>query len=148
MAVPASNNVTRRVAATPLCSAASPLPSCSALPAAPSSPLSPATAEALHAAARAKDSCLKAQAELSTALEVLDQLVAEGQLAVSGLPVVLGFQIYRQEGRLSWQYPEAIQLLEGTLKKRKQLAEQLGEAHSQRGEPYWTIKASKQEGQP
>ena len=148
MAVPASNNVTRRVAATPLCSAASPLPSCSALPAAASSPLSRATVEALHAAARAKDSCLKAQAELSTALEVLDQLVAEGQLAVSGLPVVLGFQIYRQEGRLSWQYPEAIQLLEGTLKKRKQLAEQLGEAHSQRGEPYWTIKASKQEGQP
>ena len=148
MAVPASNNVTRRVAATPLCSAASPLPSCSALPAAPSSPLSPATAEALHAAARAKDSCLKAQADLSTALAVLDQLVAEGQLAVSGLPVVLGFQIYRQEGRLSWQYPEAIQLLEGNWKKRKQLAEQLGEAHSQRGEPYWTIKASKQEGQP
>ena len=148
MAVPASNNVTRRVAATPLCSAASPLPSCSALPAAPSSPLSPATAEALHAAARAKASCLKAQADLSTALEVLDQLVAYGQLAVSGLPVVLGFQIYRQEGRISWQYPEAIQLLEGNLKKRKQLAEQLGEAHSQRGEPYWTIKASKQEGQP
>ncbi len=148
MAVPASNNVTRRVAATPLCSAASPLPSCSALPAAPSSPLSPATAEALHAAARAKASCLKAQADLSTALAVLDQLVAEGQLAVSGLPVVLGFQIYRQDGRISWQYPEAIQLLEGNLKKRKQLAEQLGEAHSQRGEPYWTIKASKQEGQP
>jgi hypothetical protein len=148
MAVPASNNVTRRVAATPLCSAASPLPSCSALPAAASSPLSPATVEALHAAARAKASCLKAQAELSSALAVLDQLVAEGQLAVTGLPVVLGFQVYRQEGRLSWQYPEAIQLLEGTLKKRKQLAEQLGEAHSQRGEPYWTIKASKQEGQP
>ena len=148
MAVPASNNVTKRVAATPLCSAASPLPSCSALPAAPSSPLSPATAEALHAAARAKACCLKAQAELSTALAVLDQLVAEGQLQVSGLPVVLGFQIYRQEGRLSWQYPEAIQLLEGNLKKRKQLAEQLGEAHSQRGEPYWTIKASKQEGKP
>ena len=148
MAVPASNNVTRRVAATPLCSAASPLPSCSALPAAPSSPLSPATAEALHAAARAKASCLKAQAELGTALAVLDQLVAAGQLTVSGLPVVLGFQIYRQEGRLSWQYPEAIQLLEGNLKKRKQLAEQLGEAHSQRGEPYWTIKASKQEDQP
>ena len=148
MAVPASNNVTRRVAATPLCSAASPLPSCSALPAAPSSPLSPATAEALHAAARAKASSLKAQAELSTALAVLDELVTAGQLAVGGLPVVLGFQIYRQEGRISWQYPEAIQLLEGNLKKRKQLAEQLGEAHSQRGEPYWTIKASKQEGQP
>jgi hypothetical protein len=148
MAVPASNNVTRRVAATPLCSAASPLPSCSALPAAASSPLLPATVEALHAAARAKASCLRAQAELSAALAVLDQLVAAGQLAVSGLPVVLGFQVYRQEGRLSWQYPEAIQLLEGNLKKRKQLAEQLGDAHSQRGEPYWTIKASKQEGQP
>ena len=148
MAVPASNNETMRAAATPLCSAASPLPTCSALPAAASSPLSPATAEALHAAACAKASCLTAQAELSCALAVLDQLVAEGQLAVTGLPVVLGFQIYRQDGRLSWQYPEAIQLLEGTLKKRKQLAEQLGEAHSQRGEPYWTIKASKQEGQP
>jgi len=148
MAVPASNNVTRRVAATPLCSSASPLPSCSALPAAASSPLSPATVEALQAAARAKASCLKAQAELSSALAVLDQLVAEGQLAVTGLPVVLGFQVYRQEGRHSWQYPEAIQLLEGNLKKRKQLAEQLGEAQSQRGEPYWTIKSSKQEGQP
>jgi len=148
MAVPASNNVTRRVAATPLCSAASPLPSCSALPAAASSPLSTVTAEALHAAARAKASCLKAQAELSSALAVLDELVAAGQLAVSGLPVVLGFQVYRQEGRLSWQYPEAIQLLEGNLKKRKQLAEQLGEAESHRGEPYWTIKASKQEDQP
>ena len=95
MAVPASNNVTRRVAATPFCSAASPLPSCSALPAAASSPLSPATVEALQAAARAKASCLKAQAELSSALAVLDQLVAEGQLAVTGLPVVLGFQVYR-----------------------------------------------------
>ena len=148
MAVPASNNETKRAIATPLCSAASPLPTCSALPAAASSPLSPATAEALRAAACAKASCLTAQGELSCALAVLDQLVAEGQLAVTGLPVVLGFQIYRQDGRLSWQYPEAIQLLEGTLKKRKQLAEQLGEAHSQRGEPYWTIKASKQEGQP
>jgi hypothetical protein len=147
MAVPASNNVTRRVAATPLCSAASPLPSCSALPAAASSPLSPGTAEALHAAARAKASCLKAQAELAAALAELDQLVSSGQLPVSGLPVVQGFLIYRQEGRRSWQYPEAIQLLEGKVKKRKQLAEQLGEAHSQRGEPYWTIKASKQEGQ-
>ena len=148
MAVPASNNETKRASVTPLCSAASPLPTCSALPAAASSPLSPVTAEALHAAACAKASCLTAQAELSCALAVLDQLVAEGQLAVTGLPVVLGFQIYRQDGRLSWQYPEAIQLLEANLKKRKQLAEQLGEAHSQRGEPYWTIKASKQEGQP
>jgi len=148
MAVPASNNVTRRDTATPLCSAASPLPTCSASPAAPSFSLSAATAEALHAAAKAKASCLKPQAELGSALAVLDQLVASGQLPVSGFPVVLGFQVYRQEGRISWQYPEAIQLLEGNLKKRKQLAEQLGEAHSQRGEPYWTIKACKQEGQP
>jgi hypothetical protein len=148
MAVPASNNVTRRDGATPLCSAASPLPTCSALPAAPSLSLSAATAEALHTVASAKASCLKAQAELAAALADLDQLVSSGQLPVSGLPLVQGFLIYRQEGRLSWQYPEAIQLLEGNLKKRKQLAEQLGEAQSQRGEPYWTIKASKQEGQP
>lgn len=97
-------------------------------------------AEALHAAAEAKAVLDDARRRLEQATAVLDELVATGLLPEKGLPVVSGYALYRQEGRASWTYPPAIQELEAQLRKRKQLAEQLGEASQKRGSPFWTIK--------
>jgi hypothetical protein len=104
--------------------------------------LSQEVADALYAAAEAKEALLAAQAQLGRATEALDRLVETGRLPETGLPAVSGYLIYRQEGRLSWQYPHSIKELETALKKRKQLAEQLGEASQKRGQPFWTIKAA------
>lgn len=104
--------------------------------------LSQEVADALYAAAEAKEALIAAQDNLSRATELLDQLVEAGVLPEKGLPTVSGFVIYRQEGRISWSYPQSIKELEANLKKRKQLAEQLGEATQKRGSAFWTIKAS------
>ena len=123
-------------------------PSCSPAPA-DSSPaseppqpfsLSQEAAEALHAAAEAKAVLEHAKAQLAQATTALDALVEAGLLPEKGLPVVSGYTLYRQEGRPSWTYPAAIKVLEEQLRKRKQLAEQLGEATQKRGDPFWTIK--------
>lgn len=116
--------------AVPLCVVASPAPFL----------LSEQLADALYAAAEAKEALLAAQDNLSRATAVLDKLVEDGELPERNLPLVSGFVIYRQEGRLSWTYPPAIKELEAALKKRKQLAEQLGDASHKRGNPFWTIK--------
>jgi len=102
-------------------------------------------ADALYAAAEAKEDLITAQERLSRATEGLDLLVAAGLLPERGLPTVSGFVIYRQEGRVSWSYPEAIKVLEAAVKKRRQLAEQLGEATQKRGNPFWTIKPATEE---
>jgi hypothetical protein len=107
--------------------------------------LSQDVADALYAAAEAKAAVLATQQQLSRAIEVLDQLVEAGVLPAMGLPTVSGFVIYRQEGRVSWSYPQSIKALEASLKKRKQLAEQLGEATQKRGNPFWTIKPTDEE---
>lgn len=112
---------------------------CSAAP--PSSfSLTQEVADALYAAAEAKEALLAAQDNLERATQALDFLVETGVLPEKGLPAVSGFSIYRQEGRVSWSYPAGIKELEAALKKRKQLAEQLGEASQKRGNPFWTIK--------
>jgi len=89
---------------------------------------------------RAKAVLEHAKAELTKATAALDALVEAGVLPEKGLPVVSGYTLYRQEGRPSWSYPPAVKELEAQLKKRKQLAEQLGEATQKRGDPFWTIK--------
>lgn len=106
--------------------------------------LSQQVADALYTAAEAKAALLSAQENLSRATDALDRLVEEGLLPEKNLPTVCGFLIYRQEGRVSWQYPPGIKQLEADLKKRRQLAEQLGEATQKRGTPFWTIKASEE----
>lgn len=102
--------------------------------------LSQEAAEALLAAAEAKAVLEHAKAQLAQATAALDALVEAGVLPEKGLPIVSGYTLYRQEGRPSWTYPAAIKELETQLKKRKQLAEQLGEAVQKRGDPFWTIK--------
>ena len=67
--------------------------------------LSQEVADALYAAAEAKEALIAAQDNLSRATEALDQLVEAGVLPEKGLPTVSGFVIYRQEGRVSWSYP-------------------------------------------
>ena len=104
--------------------------------------LSQEAADALLSAVDAKAALDAAKDCLARATAVLDQLVAAGLLIERNLPVVAGFTIYRQEGRASWSYPDSIKQLEVQLKKRKQLAEQLGEATQKRGQPFWTIKES------
>jgi hypothetical protein len=123
-------------------------PSCSAEPPvsclAPESPvpcsLSPETAEALFVAVDAKAALDAAKQRYEQALANLDELVEVGALPDKHLPLVAGHTLYRQEGRVSWLYPESIKQLEAQVKKRKQLAEQLGEATQKRGKPFWTIK--------
>ena len=115
---------------------------CSVSPLPQSFSLSQEAADALLSAVDAKAALDAAKDCLARATAVLDQLVAVGLLIERNLPVVSGFTIYRQEGRASWSYPDSIKQLEVQLKKRKQLAEQLGEATQKRGQPFWTIKES------
>lgn len=115
---------------------------CSVSPLPQSFSLSQEAADALLSAVDAKAALDAAKDCLARATAVLDQLVAAGLLIERNLPVVSGFTIYRQEGRASWSYPDSIKQLEVQLKKRKQLAEQLGEATQKRGQPFWTIKES------
>ena len=115
---------------------------CSVSPLPQSFSLSQEAADALLSAVDAKAALDAAKDCLARATAVLDQLVAAGLLIERNLPVVAGFTIYRQEGRASWSYPDPIKQLEVQLKKRKQLAEQLGEATQKRGQPFWTIKES------
>jgi hypothetical protein len=115
---------------------------CSVSPLPQSFSLSQEAADALLSAVDAKAALDAAKDCLARATAVLDQLVAAGILIERNLPVVSGFTIYRQEGRASWSYPDSIKQLEVQLKKRKQLAEQLGEATQKRGQPFWTIKES------
>lgn len=124
---------------SPSCSPA-PVDSCWASASAPSFVFTQQAAEALHAAAEAKAVLDDARQRLEQATALLDELVAAGLLPEKGLPIVSGYTLYRQEGRPSWSYPPAIKELEAQLKKRKQLAEQLGEATQKRGNPFWTIK--------
>lgn len=115
---------------------------CSVSPLPQSFSLSQEAADALLSAVDAKAALDAAKDCLARATAVLDQLVTAGLLIERNLPVVSGFTIYRQEGRASWSYPDSIKQLEVQLKKRKQLAEQLGEATQKRGQPFWTIKES------
>jgi len=116
------------------------LDSCSELESPPCFSLTQQAAEALLIAVDAKAALEAAKEQYEQALAALDELVEAGVLAEKQLPVVSGFTIYRQEGRVSWTYPESIKVLEAQVRKRKQLAEQLGEATQKRGEPFWTIK--------
>jgi hypothetical protein len=142
--------VTATPVAAPFGSAAAPMPgslppsldrldSCSE-PSPSAFSLSQEAAEALFRAAEAKAAVLACQSQLEAALEALDDLVDTGLLAEKGLPVVCGFSIYRQEGRVSWAYPPHVKAMEAQVKQQKQLGEQLGEATQRRGNPFWTIK--------
>jgi len=119
-----------------------PLELCSASPSPLSFSLSQEAADALLIAVDAKAALEAAKENLAQATAVLDQLVEAGLLIERNLPVVSGYTVYRQEGRASWSYPDSIKQLEAQLKKRKQLAEQLGDATQKRGQPFWTIKES------
>ena len=119
-----------------------PLELCSASPSPQSFSLSQEAADALLIAVDAKAALEAAKENLAQATAVLDQLVEAGLLIERNLPVVSGYTVYRQEGRASWSYPDSIKQLEAQLKKRKQLAEQLGDATQRRGQPFWTIKES------
>lgn len=119
-----------------------PLELCSASPSPQSFSLSQEAADALLIAVDAKAALEAAKEHLAQATAVLDQLVEAGLLIERNLPVVSGYTVYRQEGRASWSYPDSIKQLEAQLKKRKQLAEQLGDATQKRGQPFWTIKES------
>ena len=119
-----------------------PLELCSASPSPQSFSLSQEAADALLIAVDAKAALEAAKENLAQATAVLDQLVEAGLLIERNLPVVSGYTVYRQEGRASWSYPDSIKQLEAQLKKRKQLAEQLGDATQKRGQPFWTIKES------
>lgn len=124
-----------------------PLASSSALEWPSSFSLTQQAAEALWAAVEAKASLEAMRQRLAEATARLDALVELGALPEKNLPTVGGFCLYRQEGRVSWSYPASIKELEGQLKKRKQLAEQLGEATQKRGDPFWTIKPAEPLGQ-
>jgi hypothetical protein len=110
--------------------------------------LSQDVAEALWRAVDAKEAVNAAELLYKEACMALDLLVADGRLPEKGLPTVNGFTVYRQEGRKSWTYPESIKVLQTALKKRMELAQQLGEAVAKRGDSFWTIKEEPRGEQP
>ena len=139
---PAAGPVTPLSSISSLSCSQAPLELCSASPSPLSFSLSQEAADALLIAVDAKAALEAAKENLAQATAVLDQLVEAGLLIERNLPVVSGYTVYRQEGRASWSYPDSIKQLEAQLKKRKQLAEQLGDATQKRGQPFWTIKES------
>jgi ABC-type transporter Mla subunit MlaD len=116
-----------------------------------------APAEAVSAPSDAIDAlldeitALKAQQkqleqQLEPLLEALSEAMATGQLDPSFSRNNWAFA--HSPGRLSYDYPPAVQQIEQQLKAAKEAAIQQGCAIEKRGKPFWTIRPPKTQDQP
>ena len=79
--------------------------------------------------------------QLEPLLEALSEAMAAGQLDPSFSHNDWGFA--HSSGRLSYEFPPAVQQIEQQLKAAKETAIQQGSATEKRGKPFWTIRAPK-----
>lgn len=93
---------------------------------------------ALDAVITAKEAIADWQAELDRRLATLDNLVQEG--AIPDKVSHAGYTCYRQEGRTTYTYPQAVKAIEAQLKQEKELAIATGFATPKVGKPFWTIR--------
>ena len=79
--------------------------------------------------------------QLEPLLEALNTVMASGQLDPSFSHNDWAFS--HNPGRLTYDFPAAVQQIEKQLKAAKDSAIQQGSATEKRGKPFWTIRAPK-----
>jgi hypothetical protein len=84
--------------------------------------------------------------QLEPLLEALNTAMATGQLDPAFSHNDWAFA--HSPGRLSYDFPPAVQQIEQQLKAAKNNAIQQGSATEKRGKPFWTIRAPKTPAQP
>ena len=84
--------------------------------------------------------------QLEPLLDSLGEAMAAGQLDPSFSHNDWAFAHSR--GRLSYDFPAAVQQIEQQLKAAKESAIQQGSATEKRGKPFWTIRPPKAQDQP
>jgi hypothetical protein len=84
--------------------------------------------------------------QLEPLLEALSAAMASGQLDPSFSHNDWAFS--HSLGRLSYEFPAAVQQIEQQLKAAKENAIQQGTATEKRGKPFWTIRPPKAQDQP
>lgn len=84
--------------------------------------------------------------QLEPLLEALSEAMATGQLDPSFSHNDWAFA--HSSGRLSYEFPPAVQQIEQQLKAAKDVAIQQGSAMEKRGKPFWTIRPPKAQEQP
>jgi hypothetical protein len=84
--------------------------------------------------------------QLEPLLEALSEAMAAGQLDPSFSHNDWAFA--HSSGRLSYEFPPAVQQIEQQLKAAKEAAIQQGSATEKRGKPFWTIRPPKAQDQP
>jgi hypothetical protein len=84
--------------------------------------------------------------QLEPLLESLSEAMASGQLDPSFSHNDWAFA--HSTGRLSYEFPPAVQQIEQQLKAAKENAIQQGSATEKRGKPFWTIRPPKAQEQP
>jgi hypothetical protein len=84
--------------------------------------------------------------QLEPLLEVLNEAMAAGQLDPAFSHNDWAFS--HSPGRLSYEFPAAVQQIEQQLKTAKEAAIQQGSATEKRGKPFWTIRPPKAQDQP
>ncbi|MFM7361490.1 MAG: hypothetical protein ACKO25_06645 [Cyanobium sp.] len=84
--------------------------------------------------------------QLEPLLEALSEAMATGQLDPSFSHNDWAFA--HSSGRLSYEFPAAVQQIEQQLKAAKDAAIQQGSATEKRCKPFWTIRPPKAQDQP
>jgi hypothetical protein len=84
--------------------------------------------------------------QLEPLLEALSDAMATGQLDPSFSHNDWAFA--HSTGRLSYEFPPAVQQIEQQLKAARDVAIQQGSATEKRGKPFWTIRPPKAQDQP
>ena len=84
--------------------------------------------------------------QLEPLLEALNTAMATGQLDPSFSHNDWAF--CHSPGRLTYDFPVAVQQIEQQLKAAKESAIQQGSATEKRGKPFWTIRPPKDQEQP
>jgi hypothetical protein len=84
--------------------------------------------------------------QLEPLLEALNTAMASGQLDPSFSHNDWAFS--HSPGRLTYDFPAAVQQIEKQLKAAKEAAIQQGSATDKRGNPFWTIRAQKTQPLP
>jgi hypothetical protein len=121
------------------------------LAAVPPSPVLTAAAEVdldalLDAVTAIKAQQKQLEQQLDPLLEALNAAMATGQLDPSFSHNDWAFS--HSLGRLSYEFPAAVQQIEQQLKAAKEVAIQQGSATEKRGKPFWTIRPPKAQDQP
>ena len=114
---------------------------------APAPPASAADLDALLDAVTAiKAQQKELEQQLEPLLEALSEAMATGQLDPAFSHNDWAF--CHSPGRLTYDFPVAVQQIEQQLKAAKESAIQQGSATEKRGKPFWTIRPPKAQDQP